>query len=56
MLVLMLLVWELVVVIRPSAELEESEDGSKGQRRPEVEDARGLREEVYQREWDCWLG
>lgn len=47
-----LLVCELVVVIRPSGELEEREDGSKGERRPEVEDARGLREEVYQREWE----
>lgn len=49
-----LLVCELVV-IRPSGEVEE-EDGSKAERRLEVEDARGLREEVYQREWDCLFG
>lgn len=43
------------LLIRPSGEVEEERerDGSKGERRPEVEDARGLREEVYQREWDC---
>lgn len=46
-----------VLVMSPSGEVEEArEEGSKGERRPEVEEARGLREEVYQREWDCWFG
>lgn len=55
--VLGLLACELLV-ISPSAEVEEERerDASKGERRPEVEEARGLRDEVYQREWDCLVG
>ena len=42
-----------LLVISPSGDVDDtSEDGSKGEIRPEVEEARGLREEVYHREWD----